>query len=123
MILRRYEHERDRDACRRIWRECGWLAAGKEEGADLYMAHSRGWVAEVNDEAECLVITDPGVIRYLDEDLSCSCVTGVTTSRIVRKQGIAGRLLAKALAEDAAAGELTAALGMFEQGYYNQLGF
>ena len=123
MIFRPYQHERDRDACIRIWRECGWISPGKEEVADLYMAHSRGRVAEVNGEAECLVITDPGVIRYLDEDLSCSCVTGVTTSRVVRKQGIAGRLLAKALAEDASAGELTAALGMFEQGYYNQLGF
>ena len=123
MTFRPYEHERDRDACRRIWRECGWLSAGKEEAADLYFAHSRGRVAEVNAEAECLVMTDPGVIRYLENDLSCSCVTGVTTSRLVRKQGIAGRLLAKALAEDAASGELTAALGMFEQGFYNQLGF
>ncbi len=123
MILRRYEHDRDRDACQRIWQECGWLTSGKEEAAHLYFEHSRGHVAEVEGAAECLVITDPGVIRYLDEDLSVCCVTGVTTSRLVRKQGLAGRLLAKALAEDAAGGELVAALGMFEQGYYNQLGF
>ena len=48
------------------------------------MEHSRGWVAEVNGESECLVITDPGSSAIQDEDLSCSCITGVTTSRVVR---------------------------------------
>ena len=52
------------------------------------MEHSRGWVAEVNGESECLVITDPGILRHQDEDLSCSCITGVTTSRVVRRQGL-----------------------------------
>ena len=60
MIFRRYEHPRDKDACLRIWRECGWVSSGKEQPGELYMEHSRGWVAEVNGESECLVITDPG---------------------------------------------------------------
>jgi hypothetical protein len=47
----------------------------------------------------------------------------VTTSRIARKQGLAKRLTAQAVAIDAAEGALVAGLGMFEQGYYNQIGF
>ena len=47
----------------------------------------------------------------------------MTTSRIARKQGLAGRLTAIAIARDAAEGALVSALGMFEQGYYDRLGF
>ena len=52
-----------------------------------------------------------------------SCVTGVTTSRVARRRGLARRLAARAIAVDAAEGALVASLGMFEQGYYNRLGF
>jgi hypothetical protein len=41
----------------------------------------------------------------------------------VRKQGFARELTACVLAADAADGALVAGLGMFEQGFYNQLGF
>jgi len=62
-------------------------------------------------------------MRYLSEELPFSAITGVTTSRIARKRRLARRLTAKAVALDAAAGALVAGLGIFEQGYYNQLGF
>ncbi len=121
--LRDYDSGRDREACYRIWRECGWLEPGKEANVDLWFDASRGHVATIDGEAECLVLTSPGTIRYLNQDLSFSGVTGVTTSRIARKQGLAARLLARALAADAAEGLLVAGLGMFEQGFYNQVGF
>jgi hypothetical protein len=123
MILRLYDPARDRPATRRIWRETGWISKDGEEGMSRYVEAGRALVAEIDGEAECLVCTAPGVIRYLDEDLPFSGVTGVTTSRIARKQGLAGRLLAQALAADAKEGALVAGLGMFEQGYYNNLGF
>jgi hypothetical protein len=65
----------------------------------------------------------PGVIRYLDEDLPLSAVTAVLTSRIARRQGLAKRVTARVIAIDAAEGALVSGLGMFEQGFYNQLGF
>jgi len=122
-VFRPYDPARDNLACRRIWRECGWVEPEKEELVDLYANCCRARVAELQGEAECLVLTADGTMRYLDEELPISCVTGVTTSRIARKQGIAGRLLARAVAEDAAAGALVSGLFMFEQGFYNRLGY
>jgi hypothetical protein len=46
----------------------------------------------------------------------------VTTSRVARKQGLASRLAAELIAVDAAEGAQVAGLGMFEQGFYDQLG-
>ncbi len=125
MELRDYDPNKDRDAVHRIWREVGWLERDKkkEEAMDLVVECGHALVAEVNGEAECLVLTVPGTIRYLDQDLSLSANTGVTTSRVARKQGLASRLTAQAVAADVASGALVAGLGMFEQGYYNQLGF
>ena len=123
MQFRPYDHERDRDAVQRIWREIGWLEEGQEEGMDLFLSAGRVSVAEIDGSAECLVATIPGTIRYLEEDLPLSIVGGVTTSRIARKQRLAGRLTAHAIAADAADGALVSGLGMFEQGYYNKLGF
>jgi hypothetical protein len=123
ITFRAYDSERDRLATRRIWREIGWITKDEEEGMSRYVEAGRALVAEVNGEAECLVCTGTGSMRYLNEDLPFVGVTGVTTSRIARKQGLAGRLLARALAEDVRDGALVAGLGMFEQGYYNHLGF
>lgn len=122
MILRDYDSERDRDAVHRIWHETGWLEKGKEERMDRWIACGPAHVAEINGEAECLVLTAPGTIHYLESELTFSCVSGVTTSRVARKQGAASRLTARAIAQDAANGALVSGLGMFEQGFYNQLG-
>jgi hypothetical protein len=121
--FRPYDPEKDREAAHRIWREVGWLEKGKEEWMDRYVTSGRALVAEMEGEAECLVLTAPGTLRYLEEDLPFSCVTGVTTSRVARKQGFAGRLTALAVAVDAREGALVSGLGMFEQGFYNRLGF
>jgi len=103
--------------------ETGWLEQDKKEIADVFISASRALVAEVDGAAECLVLSALGSLRYLEEDLTLSAVTGVTTSRVVRKQGLASQLTARVVAADVADGALVAGLGMFEQGYYNQLGF
>lgn len=123
MKARRYNPEKDKNAVHRIWREIGWIEKDKEDMVDILVESSRALVAEINGEAECLVVTAPGTIRYLDEELPFCCVTGVTTSRIARKQGLAKGLTALSVANGAAEGALVSGLGMFEQGYYNQLGF
>ncbi|MCH7909252.1 MAG: GNAT family N-acetyltransferase [Candidatus Hydrogenedentes bacterium] len=121
-----YVPERDLEAVRRIWHEVGWLDptnATLVESMDHLLDASRGWVVRIRDEAECLVLCARGDLRYLDEDIPFSGVTGVTTSRIARKQGIAGRLTAHGVAEEARAGAMISGLGMFDQGYYDRLGF
>lgn len=124
MLFRDYEPDRDKDDVLRIYREVGWCAKTEHEEALVGLVESgRTMVAEIDGSAECMVTTDPGTIRHGERDLSLAGVTGVTTSRVTRKRGLASRLTARILAEEAAAGSLVAVLGVFEQGYYNQLGF
>lgn len=123
--FRVYDPEQDGDAAFRIWKEVGWAEDDekKREAFDLFVGASRALVAEIAGAAECLVLSMPGSLRYLGESLSFSAVTGVTTSRVARKQGLAGRLTARLIAEDVAEGALVAGLGIFEQGFYDRLGF
>lgn len=124
MLVRSYDPARDRDAAHRIWREIGWRSDQDKdrEGMDVWAGAGQAHVAEVDGQAECLVLTAPGAIRYLDGHLSFCGVTGVGTSRVVRRQGLATRVTAQAIAERALAGDSVAGLGMFEQGFYNRLG-
>nr|MBC8400518.1 GNAT family N-acetyltransferase [Candidatus Neomarinimicrobiota bacterium] len=119
-----YQPEQDEKAVMRIFKEVGWIdTKEQEQGARIYFNGQRALVAKINGEAECFAGTMPGVIKYLNKDLSFTAVTGVVTSRIARKQGLAGKLTARVIARDAAEGALVAGLGIFEQGYYNRLGF
>ena len=119
-----YDHDRDFDAAKRIMYEVGWLADEKE--AKLFEAEaraSRGFVLPIDGQAECVVLTVPGTLRHGDEDLEMTAFTGVVTGRIARRLGAARRLTAHALSVGWAAGSEVAALNMFDQGYYDRLGF
>ena len=120
----RLDRERDAKALRRIWREVGWIEEDTQERAlDLCRERFNGWVARVAGDAECLVLTSPGSMRYQEADLRLCGIMMVATSRVARRQGLAGRLTAVALAEAAGSGTAVAGLGMFEQGFYDRLGF
>jgi len=125
MTFRPFQADRDRDAVRRIWREVGWIETeDHERGLDVFLdSGGRRMVADLGDEPECMVATDPASLTYLDEEIPVSCITCVTTSRVARKRGLASRLTARTVAEDALDGAGVAMLGIFEQGFYNQLGF
>lgn len=120
---RRYDHARDRDSVARIWRECGWIEDGDEKAVEIFCAASDGLVGLIRGTAECHVTTMPGTVRHLDSELPLIALTTVTTGRIARKQGLAGRLAAEIIARGVDNGGLVAGLGMFEQGFYNRLGF
>jgi hypothetical protein len=126
MEIRAYDHEADFAGVARIWREIGWIDAGNddhEKALGIFAEQFDGVVADVDGSPECYVATGAGRVRYLDDDLPLSVVTAVTTSHIARRQGLAKRLAALSVAHDAAAGAAVSALGMFDQGYYNRLGF
>jgi len=123
MTPRPYDAERDRAAARRVWHEIGWLPKGMEEDLDRFLARSRTLVAEMDGEAECVVVTTPAAMLHLKRDIEATCVACVTTSHVARKRGLAQRLTAASVARDAAAGARLAVLGMFEQGFYNRVGF
>jgi predicted N-acetyltransferase YhbS len=125
MIIRRYDHQRDRDSLLRMFREVGWAGREKEKEPffDSFASASRGFVAEHDGAAECAVLMFSGMLRYQQGELPFAGVAGVTTSRVARRQGLASRTTAMALADAALRGAALAGLGMFDQGYYNQLGF
>lgn len=128
MRFRNYDPERDFEAVRRIWHEVGWhdieLESDKKGlAAFLDVKCTSAFVAEHCSSAECVVVMSPGTLRHLDSTMPFAGVMGVTTSHIARKQGLAGRLTAHAVARSVASGAAVVGLGMFEQGFYNKLGF
>ncbi|MEJ2088310.1 MAG: GNAT family N-acetyltransferase [Gammaproteobacteria bacterium] len=124
MDIRRFDPKGDIRAAERIWYEVGWIE-NPEQASYLkdFLATGSCIVGCLRGTPECVVHTVPGTIRYVDEDLKLSAVTAVTTSRIARKQGFARHMTARQLAEAAEQGAEVAALGMFEQGFYDQVGF
>ena len=128
MIFRRYSPKQDEKAVIRIWKECGWLEMRDVSKKVLnafrdFLECSEAEVAVVNGEAECLVTAHSAKITMLEEDLPLQAITSVTTGRPARCLGIAGQLTARAVMRGAAAGDALSALGIFDQGFYNRLGF
>ncbi|MDI7278256.1 MAG: GNAT family N-acetyltransferase [Anaerolineae bacterium] len=125
MTFRPYDPEKDQEAAHRVFREAGWIgrSSEQEQVLDAVLAASNVMVAELEGSAECLVACGPATIRYLDEDLPMCAVMEVLTSHVARKRGLASRLTARQLERGVASGAIVAALGMFEQGYYDRLGF
>lgn len=124
MNYRPYDSARDMHAVHRIYKEIGWIHDEPAEHLDWFFRNAgKAIVAEMDGEAECAVTSAPGDVMYQDEKLPFVCVTGVTTSRLGRRQKLAGRMTAAVVADAVADGAITAGLGMFEQGFYNRLGF
>lgn len=126
MEIRKYNPDTDFAGVARIWREIGWIESNNEnqdKGLELFAAQYEALVAIIDGSPECFVSTGTGSMRHITEDLPLSVVTAVTTSHVARRQGLARKLTARLIAQDAVAGAAVSALGMFDQGYYNRLGF
>ncbi len=123
MQIRSYRPS-DLSAVQRIWKECGWIES-EEEAVRLedFFADASGVVATLDGAAECSGTSHAGVISYDGFDLPLSGVTSITTSRLGRKQGYAKAVTGRLLSEAAEAGAAVVLLGIFEQGFYDQLGF
>ena len=125
MKLRNFEFDKDFAQVFRIWQEVGWLSDEKrnEEALKYFVKAGQGKVAIINNNVEGYVNSTPGYYQYLDQELDLQAVTAVTISRVARKQSIASKATAKIIAEAAEEGVHISALGMFEQGFYNKLGY
>ncbi len=123
--FRPLNHDKDIKAVQRIWIECGWIDDDEDERQVVsdFFAAGETEVGTVDGEAECAVHWSEGVLQYLDETLPLGAVTAVTTSHVARKLGFAKQLTARSLARQAAAGNLVSALGMFDQGFYDKVGY
>ncbi len=140
MEIRPFDKKRDLSAIQRIWYEIGWIDSetGAKALADFASTGSC-LTAAIDGEAECMAHTSAGLMRYvnpyrnphlnanlsddIDEDLPFCAVTAVTTSRIARRLGLALKLTARQVAAAASAGAPLAVLGVFDQGFYDRLGF
>ncbi len=122
-MVRELDPGRDLEDCRRVWRDAGWLEKGQEDILDIYLAGHHGLVGEAGGRVEALGLSTPGSVRYLGRDIPLCAVTSVTTGYAGRRRGLAGRLTAGLLARGASEGAALAGLGMFEQGFYDRLGF
>ena len=127
LSIRPYDPDRDLESISRIMLDVGWQKPS--ERAERMAARRRfydaaaGFVAELDGSVECYVSTMAGTYQYRDTPLPFAGVTGVVTSRVARKQGLASRTTAKALAHQGREGAVVAGLGIFDQGFYNKLGF
>ncbi len=116
--------EKDLDAVKRIWQEVGWVEEEHEIAQlDHFFACGRTLLGTMDESPECSVHVTRGTMRLDASDLPLCAVTAVTTSRIARGHSFAQRLTAQQLQYGADTGAAVAALGMFDQGFYDKLGF
>lgn len=115
----------DRKSVHRIWEECGWLTDDKKrkDSADAAIGAGRAFVYDHRGSAESLVTSATSHLHYNGTILKHAAITSVTTSRIARNLGAASGTLAYTLAKEAESGFATSGLGVFEQGFYNRLGY
>ncbi len=122
--IRTYDEPRDLDHLVRCWMEVGWIdTADKTQAVAALFRSASVEVAELGGEAEAMTMWNPGRIRYQDTDLVLSVITAVTVSHVARKLGLASELVSRSLQQAADGGAAVAALGMFEQGFYDRFGF
>ena len=126
MEWRGYQPETDREAVHRIWREVGWLPPKNEQAdkaLDAFLEGNRPIVALLNNSPECCVLSGEGSLRYQKENIPFSAITAVTTSAIARRRGFAKRLTTQGVLRGVESGALVTGLGIFDQGFYDGLGF
>jgi len=124
--FRRYDPDRDHAAMNQIWRDCGWMDDSDEQqvGMQVYVdATEERWVAEVDGTVECVVFGNFGNLQVGSANVRLGCIGAVAASLLMRRQGVAGRLAARVMAELARQGTVASTLGVFDHGYYDKLGF
>lgn len=119
-----YDEARHFETAARHWTEIGWLEneAEKERVRSTWRV-GRVLVGVVDDSAEALGHWVHGSIRYLDDEVSMGAITAITTGHVARRHRFATRITAQCVAEAALDGCEVAALGIFDQGFYDRHGF
>ena len=90
---------------------------------DRYVLAGRALVAEIDGTAECLVLSSTGLLRYRRRISLCLPHRRDHELRCPQAEARGSAFAAGIVAADALDGALVAGLGMFEQGFYNKLGF
>lgn len=120
-----YSKKKHFDECLVTWKDAGWHEKGREEAAAEFFEAGEALVGEQDGKAVALALSCPGTLHHqlFPEDLKFCIISGITTAFHGRKSGFAGTLTAELLGGAAERGVAVAGLGMFEQGFYDRLGF
>ncbi len=120
-----YDPEKHLEGSLTTWKDAGWLEKGKEDTAAEIFKASTGLVGTVDDSVLALVLSNTGDLHHVlhEATLPFCSVSGVTVAFQGRKEGFGAALTAELLAIAAGKGAVCAGLGMFEQGYYDRVGF
>ncbi len=121
-----FDSDRDLEAIKRLWHEIGWLSDNSEDELSLLqkeLALGSARVARIDDVAESIALGANAMLQYQDSELPLAAVTGVGTGWVARKKGLARRVTARLIADMAEEGAALSMLGIFDQGYYDRLGF
>ena len=124
-MSRFYDKSRDASAIHRLWIESGWLEDKKDEldNFDAFLECASIRVSDLDGEAESVVATLPGDYQHGNTRLPFSIISSVNTGRIGRKQGLATKTLSESLGDSYLSGAVAAGLGIFDQGFYDRVGF
>lgn len=122
-----FDFDRDITDVLAIWHEAGWWDGAERQEQQIrafFRANDRrSIVGRVRGRGESAVHGSLGSLRFRTTEVPLGAVTAATTSRVARRLGLASRLTARLLAGLAEDGAAVAMLGMFEQGFYDRLGF
>lgn len=123
-MYRAYDPERDVKHAITIWEEIAWIENDAQKPAvETFLKSVSTSVAVLDDRAEAFAASTIGDIDYMGARLPFSAVLTVGTSTVARNKGFALNLTARRIAEDAERGALVAGLGIFDQGFYDRVGF
>jgi GNAT superfamily N-acetyltransferase len=122
-----YDSDADCEAVDRICREAGWIGSSmpkqRAEARSQFLRDGSALFSELAGTPECYASAMPGTFDFHGTALPFSAVTSVITSRVARKQGLASRLTASLVRRAAEEGAVVSGLGMFDQGFYDKLGY
>lgn len=123
MHIRKLELESDLDSMVRIWQEVGWISREEKEAVKTLFQAGDGYAADLEDKLEATLLSLPADMKYGEDLLALQALSGLVVSPRARRQGLAGRLMTQVLEEAVRSGQALSALVMFEQGFYDGLGF
>ena len=122
--FRPFDPKSDMPAMARLWLETAWIDSDTDAKVlDQFVERCTGTVAVARGEVEAAALCRMGEIRYERRDLPLAEVATVNVGLPWRGLGLGGRVCAEAVALGVRQGAAVSALGMFDQGYYDKLGF
>ena len=123
MVIRAYNEDKDKNIVFEILNECGWVNDKKNKYLTEHIKKGRTIVSDINERVEAMAVSVIGDILYKNRSLPFSAITGVTVALTARKRGLAKKITAKKIQDDASEGAAVCGLSFFDQGFYDKLGF